>query len=63
LVKLLDKEEGNFLKFYLKKFCHFQWANFPQTQWCKGDEERCSQTEKLVDLDSLVDPADAEVRA
>ncbi|KAG5031219.1 hypothetical protein AAZX31_06G092400 [Glycine max] len=37
------------------------WANFPQTQWCKGDEERCSQTEKLVDLDSLVDPADAEV--
>ncbi|KAL5145259.1 Axial regulator YABBY 4 [Glycine soja] len=37
------------------------WANFPQTQWCKGDEERCSQTEQLVDLDSLVDPADAEV--
>ncbi|KAK7252383.1 hypothetical protein RIF29_36285 [Crotalaria pallida] len=38
------------------------WANFPPTQ-CKGDEESCSysQTESFVDLDSHVDPNDAEV--
>ncbi|KAL5190384.1 Axial regulator YABBY 4 [Glycine soja] len=34
------------------------WANFPQTQWCKGDEESCSQTDQLVN--SQVDPPDAE---
>ncbi|OIW10577.1 hypothetical protein TanjilG_15949 [Lupinus angustifolius] len=36
------------------------WANFPPTQ-CKGDDENCSQTEPLLDLDSHVDPNDAEV--
>ncbi|CAJ1931438.1 unnamed protein product [Sphenostylis stenocarpa] len=36
------------------------WANFPPTQ-CKGDEESCSQTDQLVDLDSHLDPPDAEV--
>ncbi|WVZ13205.1 hypothetical protein V8G54_017735 [Vigna mungo] len=37
------------------------WANFPPTQ-CKGDDqESCSQTDQLVDLDSQVDPPDAEV--
>ncbi|KAE9613371.1 putative transcription factor C2C2-YABBY family [Lupinus albus] len=36
------------------------WANFPPTQ-CKGDEENCSQTEPTLDLDSHVDPNDAEV--
>ncbi|KAG5048679.1 hypothetical protein JHK85_009782 [Glycine max] len=35
------------------------WANFPQTQWCRGDEESCSQTDQLVN--SQVDPPDAEV--
>ncbi|KAK7410466.1 hypothetical protein VNO78_01268 [Psophocarpus tetragonolobus] len=37
------------------------WANFPQSQWCKGDEESCSQTDQLVDVDSKVDPPDTEV--
>ncbi|KAG5034482.1 hypothetical protein GLYMA_04G094800v4 [Glycine max] len=37
------------------------WANFPQTQWCRGDEESCSQTDQLVN--SQVDPPDAEVKA
>nr|XP_007157432.1 hypothetical protein PHAVU_002G069700g [Phaseolus vulgaris]ESW29426.1 hypothetical protein PHAVU_002G069700g [Phaseolus vulgaris] len=37
------------------------WANFPPTQ-CKGDDqESCIQTDQLVDLDSQVDPPDAEV--
>ncbi|XP_019422932.1 PREDICTED: axial regulator YABBY 4-like isoform X1 [Lupinus angustifolius] len=36
------------------------WANSPPTQ-CKGDEESCSQTEPLLDLDSHLDPNDAEV--
>ncbi|KAH1253222.1 Axial regulator YABBY 4 [Glycine max] len=35
------------------------WANFPQTQWCRGDEESCSQTDQLVN--SQVDPPDAEL--
>jgi len=62
-VKLLGKEKGTFPKIYLENICHFQWANFPQTSWCKGDRKSCSQTKQLVGLDSLVDPADAEVRA
>ncbi|KAJ1399490.1 YABBY protein [Sesbania bispinosa] len=36
------------------------WANFPPTQY-KGDEDNCSQTDQPVDLDSHVDPQDAEV--
>ncbi|KAI5436903.1 axial regulator YABBY 4 [Lathyrus oleraceus] len=36
------------------------WANCPQLQF-KGDEESCNLTDQLVDLDSQVDPNDAEV--
>ncbi|KAK2374451.1 hypothetical protein P8452_47077 [Trifolium repens] len=36
------------------------WANCPPIQF-KGDEESCNQTDQLVDLDSQVDPHDAEV--
>ncbi|WVY99038.1 hypothetical protein V8G54_031189 [Vigna mungo] len=51
-----------FLSIILKIF-HFHWANFPPTQ-CKGDDqESCSQTDQLVDLDSQVDPPNVEVKA
>ncbi|KAK7361810.1 hypothetical protein VNO77_03894 [Canavalia gladiata] len=36
------------------------WANFPPLQ-CKGDEDSCNQTEQLVNMDSHVEPHDAEV--
>ncbi|KAK7407246.1 hypothetical protein VNO78_08986 [Psophocarpus tetragonolobus] len=36
------------------------WANFPPTQR-KGDDENCSQIDQLVDLDSQLDPPDAEM--
>ena len=45
-----------------ENICHFQWANFPPTR-CKGDEDSCKQIEQLADLDSQVDPNDAEVKA
>jgi len=67
LIKLVNHgywlKKGAFLKLYLENICHFQWANFPPTQ-CKGDDqESCSQTDQLVDLDNQVDPPDVEVKA
>ncbi|KAF1872780.1 hypothetical protein Lal_00015868 [Lupinus albus] len=56
----LVKNKGYLSKNDPENICHFQWANFPPTQ-CKGDEENCSQTEPTLDLDSHVDPNDAEV--
>ncbi|KAJ1404920.1 YABBY protein [Sesbania bispinosa] len=36
------------------------WAYFPPSQ-CKGDQDSCSHTEQVEDLDSHVKPHDAEV--